>query len=262
MNLFNVKGKTILITGATGFLGRELALSLAREGAHIYVNSRTSSKCIELVSTIKRNGGKATVACFDVTKKNEIENFVHKNSLEIIDVIVNNSYSGSGGNIESSTEHDYIHSYNSSVVASANIFNILLPFLRKAVQINGYASVINIASMYGLVSPDQRIYDSAEETNPPFYGAAKAALIQWTKYAACEFAKEKIRINCISPGPFPSDIAQKNAPELMNRIIKKVPMERIGTPDELVGPVLFLSSTASSFISGTNLIVDGGWTCW
>ena len=258
--MFSLASKSILITGATGYLGNQMAISLADFGAHIYVSSRSRSKCEELVSRIEDNGGVATVASFDVTNEDEINVFAE--SIDVIDVLVNNCYAGNGGTVESSETADYESSYQSSLVASANLLKILLPRFRAAVRKGGYASVINISSMYGLVSPDLRIYESVAETNPPFYGAAKAALIQWTKYAACEFAKENIRVNCISPGPFPSNLTQENNPELVEKIVSKVPMERIGQPNELIGPIAFLASSASSYVTGANILVDGGWTCW
>lgn len=260
MSLFSVENKNILITGATGYLGSQLAISLAEKGAHIYINSRTLSSCSSLATTINNSGGRATIACFDVTNRHEVEEF--SSTIETMDVIINNSYSGGGGNAISSREEDYLDAYKSSVIAASNLLQTLLPSLRKAVTTNGFASIINISSMYGIVSPDQRIYSSTEGTNPPFYGAAKSALIQWTKYVACEFAKENIRINSISPGPFPTIKTQESLPDMVEEIVKKVPMARVGKQEELVGPVVFLASEASSFVTGTNLVVDGGWTCW
>jgi NAD(P)-dependent dehydrogenase (short-subunit alcohol dehydrogenase family) len=116
--------------------------------------------------------------------------------------------------------------------------------------------------MYALVSPDLRVYDTAAGANPPFYGAAKAALLAWTRYAACEFGKENIRVNAISPGPFPSNKVQAENSAFVTRLAARVPMGRIGQSHEIGGPVLFLASSASSFVNGTNLIVDGGWTAW
>lgn len=258
--MFRLDGKSALITGSTGHLGRQLALSLAKSGAHVFVNSRNITDCEELALHILNNGGTATVASFDVSDHDQVKSF--SSSVELIDILVNNSYAGKGGTVESSNSLDYVASYQASVVSSANLVKELLPHFRKAVAKNGYASVVNIASMYGIVSPDKRIYDSPQGTNPPFYGAAKAALIQWTKYAACEFAKENIRFNAISPGPFPSESVQKNTPHLIEKIISKVPMNRIGNPDDLVGAVLFLASPASSFVTGVNIPVDGGWTAW
>ncbi|WP_144630516.1 SDR family NAD(P)-dependent oxidoreductase [Bordetella genomosp. 13] len=258
--MFSLNGKSIFITGATGHLGRQLALSLGEMGAHVIVNSRTQANCESLALDIEKAGGAATAASFDVTDVEQIKKFAE--SIDSLDVLVNNSYAGAGGTVEISEGADYASSYQSSVIACANLVRYLLPHLRKAVIRNGYASVINVASMYGMVSPDPRIYDSAAGTNPPFYGAAKAALIQWTKYAACEFAKEKIRVNCVSPGPFPSLAAQANNPELMGRIVAKVPMNRIGQPLDLVGPVAFLASPSASFVTGVNIPVDGGWTSW
>ncbi len=256
--MFRLDDRSVLITGSTGYLGSELAFGLAMHGAHVYVNSRSLSKCEEIVTKIKETGGLASVACFDVTNDDEVKKF--SDSIDCLDILVNNSYSGKGGTIETADSLDYMSSYKASVMASANLVKSLLPHFRRAVLKGGYASIINIASMYGMVSPDKRIYNSPQDTNPPFYGAAKAALIQWTKYAACEFAKEKIRVNSISPGPFPSTFVQKDNPQLVERIISKVPMNRIGVPNELVGSVVFLASSASSYVTGVNLPVDGGWT--
>jgi NAD(P)-dependent dehydrogenase (short-subunit alcohol dehydrogenase family) len=116
--------------------------------------------------------------------------------------------------------------------------------------------------MYAMISPDQRIYESASGVNPPFYGAAKAALLQWTRYAACEFGAEGIRVNSISPGPFPSELVQKGSPAFIEKLANKVPMGRVGQSAEIKGPILFLASSASSFVNGANIVVDGGWTCW
>jgi NAD(P)-dependent dehydrogenase (short-subunit alcohol dehydrogenase family) len=258
--MFNLKNKSILITGATGFLGREMAIGLANMGATIHVNARTETNCSKLVSNIISKGFKAKNACFDVTNEEQVSKYIE--TIDSLDVLINNSYAGLGGTIISSNSKDYLNSYASSVVASANLIKLLEPKLKIAALNKGNASIINIASMYGMVSPDKRIYESESTTNPPFYGASKAALIQLTKYAACEFADRNIRVNSISPGPFPSDESQEQLQDTINSIISKVPMGRVGKPKELVGPVAFLASDFSSFITGINLPVDGGWTAW
>jgi gluconate 5-dehydrogenase len=127
---------------------------------------------------------------------------------------------------------------------------------------NGKGAIVNIASMYGLVSPQPNVYQSTPEFHsPPAYGAAKAALIQVTRYAACHLAPAGIRVNAISPGPFPTPAAQEHQ-EFRRELEARVPLGRIGHPAELVGALVFLLSDASSFVTGHNLIVDGGWTVW
>jgi len=258
--MFDLSNKHVLITGATGYLGREISHGLAKLGATIHVNSRKKDACLALVDDIKASGYNAKCASFDVMNEEAV--IAYATSIDLLDVLINNSYSGAGGTMLSSSSAEYIYSYNSSVVASANLIKILDSKLTKAVTQNGYASIINISSMYGMASPDPRIYDTSESTSPPFYGAAKAALIQLTKYAACEFAKRNIRVNCISPGPFPSEQAQSELPKMLSQIISKVPMGRIGKPSELIGPIAFLASDASSYVTGINIPVDGGWTSW
>lgn len=261
-DIFSLHGKVALITGATGYLGTQMALSLAEAGAHVLVNSKVKSKAAVLVQTILDRGLSAEVAVFDVSSSEDIQDFAATRSGEPLDILINNAYGGTGGDIQSSTSNDYLNSYEVSVVATSLLFKSLLPSFRLAVKNNSDASIINVASMYGLVSPYQYLYASVEETNPPFYGAAKAALIQWTRYAACEFGSEGIRLNSISPGPFPSTSVQEVSPDFVEKLTQKVPLGRIGQSHEVRGVVLFLASSASSYVTGSNVGIDGGWTAW
>jgi len=259
---FALDGKTVLVTGATGHLGSAMSRALGEAGAHVLVNSRSVERGREVTKWLLEAGCSAESAIFDVTDQTAIAGFFSDRQSKPIDVLINNAYLGGAGSIELSSSEDYAGSYEVAVLAAHNLLKTALPCLRLAVKNNGDASVINLASMYALVSPDQRIYDAPSAANPPFYGAAKAALLQWTRYAACEFGVEGIRVNSISPGPFPSEAVQAGNPEFIRKLVNKVPMARIGRPDEVAGPVLFLASAAASYVNGANIVVDGGWTCW
>ena len=261
-NLFSLSDRTALVTGSTGHLGRAMVVGLAQMGARVLAHGRNTEKVEEFVAQCQKQNLLVEKAIFDVNSYEEIKQFFCAFPYNSLDILVNNAYAGVGGTIETASPENYLQSYSVSVVAAQNMIQLSLPFLRHAVQEKQDASVINIASMYGMVSPNIGIYDSPEGANPPFYGAAKAALIQLTKYAACQFATEKIRINAVSPGPFPSDLAQEQLPEMVKKIEQKVPMKRIGHPDDLKSAICFLASPASSYITGINLPVDGGWTSW
>ncbi|MFW7378390.1 MAG: SDR family NAD(P)-dependent oxidoreductase [Oligoflexus sp.] len=260
--IFSMREKTALVTGATGYLGTAMSTILAESGAHVIVNSRSPEKANKLVDHLVSKGYSAEPAIFDITSKVDIENYFRSRDGLPLHVLINNAYSGKGGTVQSSTGDDYLTSFNIAVTSAHNLIQIALTALRKAVLLSGDASIINISSMYALVSPVQTIYDDSKSTNPPFYGSAKAALLQLTRYAACELGNEGIRVNAISPGPFPSQKVQQDNPEFIARLKEKVPMNRIGSSHEISGPVLFLASSASSFVNGANIIVDGGWTCW
>lgn len=260
--MFDLTGKISFVTGAAGYLGQKIVHGLAKAGSKVYINGRSEVKLLELSEEMSKNGFKVIPAPFDITNEQEVDSFFSNFDETCLDIVVNNAYAGRAGTVETSPSQSYRESYEIAMVATHNVIQRALPLLREAKKKNGDASVVNIASMYGIVSPDIAIYDSKEVANPPFYGAAKAALIQWTKYAACEFAKDGIRINSISPGPFPSIEVQKSNPDLVKKIVNKVPMVRVGQPDELIGPVVFLASSASSYVTGINIPVDGGWTAW
>lgn len=259
---FNLSGRTALVTGANGYLGRNICLSLARAGAHVLVNARTPSRCANLMEEIKDTGLKASAAPFDITDEAAVANFVASCADMPLHILVNNAYSGEGGTIATSPSDAFRDALEISLVGPHQLFQSLLPHLHVGRKETGDASVINIASMYGLVSPDLRNYKTAESSNPPFYGAAKAALLQYTRYAACEFGPVGIRVNAVAPGPFPAKQVQEDDVKFVQTLAARVPLGRIGQAHEIGGPVTFLASSAASFVTGTVLSVDGGWTSW
>ena len=261
MSLHRMDGKRALITGATGHLGRAMAQALAQAGAVVLINGRSAEKVNELIEELRADDLLAEPAVFDVSSADQIDRYFKEQAGKPLSVLIGNAYAGGAGSIETVQDQSYRESYEITVVSAHNLINSALAALRLSVDRFNYASVINVASMYGIVSPDQRLYESPEHVNPPYYGAAKAALIQWGRYAACEFGPEGIRVNTVSPGPFPSKAVQGAEKEFVGRLVDKVPLGRIGTPEDLAGPVLFLASPASSFVNGANLMVDGGWTC-
>ncbi len=261
-NRFSLVGRSALVTGAAGYLGRSMARALAEEGAHVYVNGRNSSSCNELVEQLRRDELLATPAVFDITDPDRIEAFIHSLGSAPLHILVNNAYAGSGGTLKSSDAQQYRDAYEIALVSAQQTLATALPNLRAAVEESGDASVINVASMYAKVSPDLRIYDTPQGSNPPFYGAAKAALLQFTRYAACELGSEGIRVNAIAPGPFPAPDVTRSSPEFVDRLAKKVPLGRIGAAAEIGGPTVFLASSASSFVNGATIAVDGGFTSW
>jgi NAD(P)-dependent dehydrogenase (short-subunit alcohol dehydrogenase family) len=264
-SLFRLDGRVAFLSGAAGLLGRPMAKALASAGAHVVLNGRTREPLDAAAEELKNAGLSGSVACFDVTDESEVRRHlgVIGEQHGRLDVLINNASSGSPGTIESATARDFEQVYRVNVTAAFQLIQAAIPLLTAAGSRNaGGGSVINIASMYGSVSPDPSIYGTSGANSPPYYGPAKAGLIQLTRYAACHLAGQNIRVNCISPGPFPSAKYLERDPEFRGRLQAKNPVHRTGRPWELQGPLLFLASDASSYVTGINLAVDGGWTAW
>lgn len=256
-SLFDLEGRVAFLSGAAGHLGTAMAEAMAGAGALVLLNGRSSDRLAALAARLEGRGLKARACPFDITDSAAVERFFRSAATEFgrLDVLINNAYVGKPATVETATVEAFAAAYEVGVTAAFRCVQAALPNLRASKN----ASVINIASMYGMVSPDPRVYGDSGLNNPPFYGSAKGGLLQLTRYLACHLASDGIRANAISPGAFPPDTADST---LRRLLAEKVPMGRLGRPDDLRGAVLFLASTASAYVTGINLPVDGGWAAW
>ncbi|KAA0890492.1 SDR family NAD(P)-dependent oxidoreductase [Oryzomonas rubra] len=260
-DLLSLKGRVALVTGGAGYLGSEMSYTLAELGANVVIASRDLKKCQERCEEIAENVGngiKMLAIELDLLDKQSIVRCfeeIHKH-FDAIDILINNAWSGNKNSWESINDKDWDYDINMSLNSNFRITKIAFPDLVKTKGV-----ILNIASMYGHISPDYRIYDGEQFTNPPSYGAAKAGVIQFTKYLASFLSPHQIRVNALSPGAFPHEATQQHT-EFMARLGSKNPMNRIGYPYELKGAVALLCSDAGSYITGQNICVDGGWGAW
>jgi NAD(P)-dependent dehydrogenase (short-subunit alcohol dehydrogenase family) len=259
--LMSLKGKTAIVTGGAGYLGTAISETLAELGANLVLASRDQAKCALKSEEIVRQTGGAIRAVgieLDLLKKDASRHFldeVHKH-FGAIDILVNNAWSGNKNSWESISEEHWEYDINMSLNSVFRLTKAAFPDLKETRGV-----VLNIASMYGHIGPDYRIYDGTQFANPPSYGAAKAGVIQFTKYLASFLSPHGIRVNALSPGAFPHPPTQKHE-GFMKALGSKNPMNRIGQPEELKGAVALLCSNAGSYMTGQNVCVDGGWAIW
>lgn len=249
------------MTGGAGYLGTAISEALAQYGAKLVIASRNADQCKTLARQLSKDYGiEAKGAELDMCSHDSVIQCMENAHREMgsVDILINNAASGKPcASIEAVTEEDWLNGLDGTINGVFRCTKAVIPYMRK----NQYGVIINISSMYGIVSPDSRIYGDSGYNNPPDYGAGKAAIIQFTKYSACHLACDGIRVNAISPGPFPGAEVQQNK-AFMSNLENRVPLGRIGRPDDLKGAVVFLASNASSYVTGQNIVVDGGWTVW
>ena len=259
--LLSLKGKTAVVSGGAGYLGTAICETLAELGANLVLASRDRAKCEKTCEELVRTTDgsvKAVALELDVLKKDSATEFfdrVHKHFNEV-DILVNNAWSGKKNSWESITEEDWEHDVNMSLNSVFRMTKAAFPDLKATRGV-----VLNVGSLYSHLAPDYRMYDGKEFANPPSYGAAKAGVIQFTKYLASFLSPYGIRVNALSPGAFPHPPTQKHT-EFMQRLASKNPTNRIGQPDDLKGAVALLCSDAGSYITGQDIHVDGGWGVW
>jgi gluconate 5-dehydrogenase len=172
-----------------------------------------------------------------------------------VDVLVNNGNEPLAADWTTVTAEDF-----SRQLGNAAGYFVLSKLVRDhAVERGAAASVILLGSMYGVVGSYPDAYAGVSSASPVAYHALKGSIIQMTRHLAVYWAKDRVRVNCLSPGPFPGERVPE---ELVRRLGQKSPLGRMGRPEEIKGAVVFLASEASSYVTGQNLIVDGGWTAW
>jgi NAD(P)-dependent dehydrogenase (short-subunit alcohol dehydrogenase family) len=258
-DLFSLKGKVAVVTGGYGHLGRSFCKGLAKAEATAIVAGPHPDKFKEVFE--RENDPKIVFEQMDVGSEESIkvafEN-IYKTTGRI-DVLVNCAfYPGGSGDPAEMSSSDFEGGIDGTLNSVFRCIKLVVPYMKRMKK----GSIINISSMYGTVSPDFGIYKGYEKQfSQPNYGAGKAGVIQLTRYYAAYLAGYGIRVNCISPGAFPADETVKQK-EFLHRLLAKIPMGRVGKPEDLEGAAVFLASDASSYITGQNIIIDGGWTIW
>jgi len=259
---FDLTGKIILITGAAGHLGAAISERLYEAGAIVCVNGRSREK-LEVLADGLGDRNRVEILDFDIADQDAVEKAVAhiKTKFGRLDGLVNNAFTPLSGSVDTATFDDFQKCFSVNVSAAFSLTQKCFPLLQRSKE-QTHSAIVNIASMYGMVSPDPSIYGDTGMNNPPFYGASKAAIIQLTKYFATHIADKGIRTNAVSPGPFPPQSVADKMPEFHAELCKKNPLKRIGNPVEVAAAVHFLLSDDASYINGLNLPVDGGWTAW
>lgn len=252
----DVKNKTILITGGYGYLGKSIVLGLLYNEAKVFVLGRSLAKFEETFENELHNTNLKFVEC-SVEKTESIQDAFQKvHSVSSIDVLINNAFYSKGQSPETMTDEEWAYGIDGTLNSTFRCIREIIPYFKE----KNAGKIINVSSMYGVVAPQFDAYaDHPEFLNPPHYGASKAGVVQLTKYYASYLGKHNIQVNAVTPGPFPSTKVQESK-GFIKKLEEKTCLNRIGSPDDLAGAFIFLSSNASNFITGHNLVVDGGWT--
>ena len=259
----DLSGRRALITGATGGLGRIFADTLAELGADLVLVDRPSANFTELIAMLVRRGGGSVETYFcDLEVQLERSDLVAKlkKSGRGLNILVNNAaFVGtsdlSGWNVpfEEQSIDTWRRALEVNLTAIFDLCQGLSPLLKEAEG----ASVINIASIYGIYGPDWSLYEGTSMSNPAAYGASKGGLIQLTRWLATTIAPQ-VRVNAISPG----GIFRNQPSEFLDRYKLKTPLGKMATEDDFRGAIAYLASDLSNYVTGQILQVDGGWGVW
>lgn len=260
--LFDLTGRVALITGAAGWLGSPMSRALAEAGATVVCTSREAARAEALAAGLPTPAGQTHLGlAFDPDQSDTIAPFVRDLAAKTgrIDVLVNNGYGGPAPKIDTASASDFDASYHSGVTAYFLLAREVAHHLRER---GAPGSIVNIASMYGVVASYPHVYDDLPVHSPPNYHALKGAVVHLTRHLAVYWAEAGVRVNSISPGPFPTEATQTRMPTFIPRLADKVPLGRIGSQEDMKGIIVLLASDASAYITGQNILVDGGWTAW
>ena len=256
--LFDLTGRVALITGGSGFLGQSMSRALAEAGASVVVGSRELSRAQQVVADLPSPKGAAHHA---VTLDQMDENSLNAGfdaaveQTGHVDILINNGQQGHALDLTNVTAE----AFNKDLQNATGYFLLARRLHDHVVSRGATGSIVMIGSMYGVVGSYPEAYEGVCAASPVQYHTLKGGIVHMTRHLASYWGKHGVRVNCLSPGPFPSE----KAPQAMvERLKTKSPMGRMGLPSELKGPLLLLVSDAGSYITGQNLLVDGGWTAW
>jgi NAD(P)-dependent dehydrogenase (short-subunit alcohol dehydrogenase family) len=267
-NIFSLEGKTIVFTGGVGYIGSTVVRNMLDFGASVVIADIVDKKPEEVVDDPDLSKNLYVLQC-DLSSTEAIA-AMFKKAKELcgrIDVLVNcAAYGGGAGgdvktnigsDISSISDEQWARGVDGVLNVTFRCLREVLPYFEEA----GKGNVINVASMYGMIAPDFGIYGSSGQASPPTYGPGKAGVLQLTRYAASNLSKKNIRVNAVTPGTFANPKGLKDD-GFKEKLESKNMLGRLGEPQDMAGAMVFLASDASGYMTGANIVVDGGWTAW
>lgn len=251
---FDMKGKVVIVTGGSGGLGSVMADALVSVHATVVI--------ADVVEPHTNRQGCSFVHC-DLARTDHIRAMMEETARRHggIDVLINCAVYGAGygpeGSLDKLSDEDWQRGLDGAVGTAFRCTREAIPYLER----RGGGSIVNISSIHGMTVVDPNLFGDSGLNTPANYSAGKSAVIQLTRYSAAHLADKGIRVNCIIPGSFPNEREQEDT-ELIDKLSKQTLLGRVGKPKELAGAVLLLASDASSYMTGSSIVVDGGWTSW
>jgi len=262
-DLMNLRGRTVLITGGAGHIGRVMADAVAELGASIAVADLNKEKCCSTVERLAAQYG-TDAAAFEVDLSDEMSVARLPDQVSVrfggLDVLINcaafvgtSELEGWAVPFEEQSADTWRKAMEVNLTSVFTLTQSATPQLKK----NRRGCIINVASIYGVYGPDLRLYEDTEMGNPAAYAASKGGLIQFTRWCSTVLAPD-IRVNAITPG----GVFRGQDERFVNRYIEKTPLKRMASEEDFKGAVCFLASDLSSYVTGQNIMVDGGWGVW
>ncbi len=259
--VFDIAGRVVVLTGACGLIGRKIAAEFAGRGAFMVLADLESADPAGFAGSLntKEKVNAKGMAC-DVSRSDQVAALL-KFALEAggrLDVLINSHQYKPKGFLTAKPEEFPEELWDSVIAANLKGTFLTCRDFGKLMLSQGKGSIINFASTYGVVSSNPALYEDNSLGNPLAYSASKGGVVMLTKYLGTYWAKRGVRVNCLTP----HGVWNNHEAGFVERFSRMSPMGRLMTADEVVGAALFLASDASSYVTGSNLLVEGGWTAW
>ena len=272
VELFDLSDRVAILTGGAGLLGQEYAIALAQAGAHVVIADINSSEAGTLAAKVTVDSGvEALSAATDVSSKASVEAMVARTLAAFgrVDILINNAALDPKFDVQHAAEQvnafeDYpLHLWNQGLAVNLTGMFLCAQAVARPMLAQGKGVIVNVSSTYGLVGPDQRLYEdddpiAPKRYKPVVYSVTKSAVLGLTRYLATYWAGKNIRVNALTPG----GVFRDHDEGFVRRYSYRTPLGRMARQDEYCGALLFLVSDASSYMTGANLVIDGGWTAW
>ncbi|MFH0737375.1 MAG: SDR family oxidoreductase [Candidatus Micrarchaeota archaeon] len=251
---FRLDGLVVVVTGAAGQVGDQLTKAYSEAGAHVALTDLDMDGCTKRAKALSKNGKECMALAMDITDKRSVEKALEEvvKRFGRADILINNAGIGVFSPFEDRTSEEFERAMRINLLGTFLCSQVFSAQMKK--QKGG--SIINIGSVYGVTTADYRIYGDSGRNSSEVYAATKAGVIHMTRYLAVYLARYGIRVNCISPG----GLFNNQAPGFVKNYEYKTPLGRMADETDLKGAAVFLASPAAKYITGQNIIVDGGFS--